>query len=441
MPDFELELSEHIDMLKLARSGRGISRVTLHYRQFDIRRRSSSAPPECLRRCKAIRLRRLGLRHTEAPSLLSMVIIVFCILLQPKAKRRWSELKKVLKDADHIQILQQLFDSNGNPSLILVYFTWLEKDYGVSHSLGQYCRLLNLLANAKLYPKIKRLLNDFVAKKEGHSNSSIFHALSMVDDWFCGNSVLVDMLILAYVKNLKIDLAVKAFKLAGHYGVELSVNSCNPMLAALVDQGTIQVMENVHKVMIRRKVQPDVITFNIVISGLCKAGKLQKARDLMGDMKVWGISPTVVTYNTLINGYWKKGSVGRMYKADALLKEMLSKKICPNEITYNTLIDGFCKDENLPAAKKVFKDMEMQDLKADVVTYSSLISGLWNDQKIHEALDLRDEMLGCGLQPNFVTYSALINSYSKKGMLKEARELSDDAARQGLAPTAVTFGG
>ncbi|GAB4835726.1 hypothetical protein Ancab_000636 [Ancistrocladus abbreviatus] len=365
MPAFEPELSEHIDMLKLARSRRGRSRVTPIYSPYlfcptiDIHRRSSSAPPECLRRCKAIQRWRLGLRHTEAPSLLSMVIIVFCILLQPKAKRRGSELKKVLKDADHIQILQQLFDSNGNPSLILVYFTWLEKDYGVSHSLRQYCRLLHLLANAKLYPKIKRLLNDFVAKKEGHSNSSIFHALSMVDDWFCGNSVLVDMLILAYVKNLKVDLAVEAFKLAGHYGVELSVNSCNPMLASLVDQGKIQVMENVHKVMIRRKVQPDVITFNIVINGLCKAGKLQKARDLMEDMKVWGISPTIVTYNTLINGYWKKGSVGSMYKADALLKEMLSKKICPNEITYNTLIDGFCKDENLPAAMKVFKDMEM----------------------------------------------------------------------------------
>ncbi|GAB4835737.1 hypothetical protein Ancab_000647 [Ancistrocladus abbreviatus] len=398
MPTSELELSDHIDMLKLARSGIRRSRVTTtngvaglncpsirHVCSAHCRhhRRSSSAPPECLRRCKAIRRRRLGLRHTEEPSLLSM----------------WSELKKVQKDADHIQILQQLFDPNGNPSLILVYFTWLEKDYGVSHSLGQYCRLLNLLAKAKLYPKIKRLLNDFVAKKEGRSNSSIFHAISMVDDWFCGNSVLVDMLILAYVENLKVDLAVEAFKLAGHYGVELSVNSCNPMLVAMVDQGKILVMENVHKEMIRRKVLPDVITFNIVINVLCKAGKLQKARDLMEDMKAWGISPTVVTYNTLINGYCKKGSVGRMCKDDALLKEMLSKKICPNEITYNTLINGFCKDKNLPAAMKVFKDMEMHDLKVDVVTYNSLISGLCNDQKIHEALDLQDEMLGCGLQP------------------------------------------
>ncbi|GAB4835687.1 hypothetical protein Ancab_000597 [Ancistrocladus abbreviatus] len=303
----------------------------------------------------------------------SLDAINICTFSEIIAKRRWSELKKVQKDANHIQILQQLFDSNANPSLILVYFTWLEKEYGVSHSLGQYCRLLNLLAKARLYPKIKRLLNDFVAKKEGHSNSSLFHALSMVDDWFRGNSVLVDMLILAYVKNLKVDLAVKAFKLAGHYGVELSVPCWLLWL-------------------------------------------IKKARDLKEDMKVWGISPTVV-------------------------RKCLSKKICPNEITYNTLIDGFYKDENLPAAMKVFKDMEMQDLKADVVTYNSLISGLCNDQKIHEALDLRDEMLGCGLQPNIVTYSALINGYSKKGMLKEARELSDDAARQGLAPTAVTFGG
>ncbi|GAB4835702.1 hypothetical protein Ancab_000612 [Ancistrocladus abbreviatus] len=72
--------------------------VQLHYRQFDIRRQSSSAPPECLRRCKAIRrrrlgLRRLGLRHTEAPSLLSM-IMVFHTAYRIKEKLR--RLKKFL---------------------------------------------------------------------------------------------------------------------------------------------------------------------------------------------------------------------------------------------------------------------------------------------------------------------------------------------------------
>nr|POE64064.1 pentatricopeptide repeat-containing protein [Quercus suber] len=133
----------------------------------------------------------------------------------------------------------------------------------------------------------------------------------------------------------------------------------------LNDVGFIEPRETIWKIKFymgfvswRTKIEPDVITLNDVVNGLCKVGKLNKAGDVIEDMKAWGFSTNVVTYNTLIDGYCKMGRVGKMYKAESILKDMVANHVYPNEVTYNILIDGFCKDENVLATKKVFEEMQ-----------------------------------------------------------------------------------
>jgi pentatricopeptide repeat protein len=77
-----------------------------------------------------------------------------------------------------------------------------------------------------------------------------------------------------------------------------------------VKENKIGEVEYAYKEMIKRRIQPNLYTFNILINGLCRAGKLNKAEDVIEDMKAWGISPNVVTYNTLVDGYCKRGSAG-----------------------------------------------------------------------------------------------------------------------------------
>ncbi|XP_057250348.1 pentatricopeptide repeat-containing protein At1g09820-like [Beta vulgaris subsp. vulgaris] len=181
--------------------------------------------------------------------------------------------------------------------------------------------------------------------------------------------MLVDTLIQTYVMSLKVGLAVEAVGRAWQYGFRLSLLLCNLLLSALVDEGKIKIMEHVYKEMIRRRVHPNLVTFNMVINGFCKVGQLQRASDLLEDIKLWGLSPSFVTYNTLIDGCCKGARVGKMDKVDALLKEMMSMNISPDEITYSTLIDGFCKDQNLLAALKVYKEMHSHGWKPGLITY------------------------------------------------------------------------
>ncbi|KAK9117916.1 hypothetical protein Scep_016009 [Stephania cephalantha] len=361
------------------------------------------------------------------------------------SKQHWRDLRSIVNRTSPEEFLQFLFESEAfDAETTLRYFRWSAKEFDVCYGVEFHCRLLNLLAMAKRYGEIRSLIDWFV-KSRDESVSLVLHSIvstsssSRLKKRVCCD-VIVDMLVLGYVKNSKVDFAVEAFERAGDYRFRLSRFSCNPLLNALVKQSRIENAEAVYKEMIRRRVSPDLITFNIMINGLCKAGRLQKAGDVMEDMKAWGVLPSVVTYNTLIDGYCKSGKAGKLYKADALLKEMISKNVHPNEVTFNIMIDGYCKDRDILSAKRLFKEIkDHPDLAPNVITYNSLINGLCQQGKLDEALSLRDEMLCMNLIPNVATNNALINGFCKKGMVKEARQLFDFIIEQGLSPNVISY--
>ncbi|KAK2435031.1 Pentatricopeptide repeat (PPR) superfamily protein [Trifolium repens] len=374
-------------------------------------------------------------RTIQGPILHSFNIATISELL---SKQHWSMLKSHLRVTKPAIFLDQLLNAGVDSELVFRFFNWSQKEFRFSYGLEENAKVLHFLANSKRYSKVRSFLDSFV-KYEKHTVSSVFHSLLLGGGRSGATALIIDMLLLAYVKNLELHCAYEAFRRAQDYGFKLSLTSCNPLLSALVKENKIGDVEYVYKEMIKRRIQPNLYTFNILINGLCRAGKLNKAEDVIEDMKAWGISPNVVTYNTLVDGYCKRGSAGKMYKAEAIMKEMLANKICPNEVTFNSLIDGFCKDENVLAAKKAFEEMQTQGLKPNVVTYNSLINGLCNNGKLEEAVDLWDKMVDFGLKPNIVTYNALINGFCKKKMMKEATKVFDDITKQELVPNAITF--
>lgn len=55
--------------------------------------------------------------------------------------------------------------------------------------------------------------------------------------------------------------------------------------------------------------EPDVVTYSMVIDGLCKQHELAKAFALCKQMHSSGVIPDIVTYSSLMNGLCKKGSL------------------------------------------------------------------------------------------------------------------------------------
>ena len=159
--------------------------------------------------------------------------------------------------------------------------------------------------------------------------------------------------------------------------------------------------------MISKGHEPNVVTYNTLIDGLCKEGKIDKAVDILHDMISKGHEPNVVTYNILINGLCKKGEID---KAVDILHDMISKECEPNVVTYNTLIDGLCKKRDID-----FDDWYMISNRHEPkdVIYKILVHGLLHEGEIEKAADVLDIMISKGLEPN-----------GQKGEIEEAKSKS-----------------
>lgn len=92
-------------------------------------------------------------------------------------------------------------------------------------------------------------------------------------------------------------------------------------------------------VLVTRGVDPNVITYNSVISAYAKEGNWQGANDVLRRMlQNQNVEPNVTTYNAVINAYANKG---HWQGAEDVLHRMNAHNIQPNMTTYNSLIDAY----------------------------------------------------------------------------------------------------
>ncbi|GFQ05679.1 pentatricopeptide repeat-containing protein at1g62670 mitochondrial [Phtheirospermum japonicum] len=99
----------------------------------------------------------------------------------------------------------------------------------------------------------------------------------------------------------------------------------------------------------------------------------------------------VVTYGIVIDGLCKAGNVA---VAIELLRVMEKRRSCkPDTHIYSMVIDGLCKDRMIDSALKLFDEMSEKDIVPNVVTYSALICGLCNLSRWGEVKMLLEKMI------------------------------------------------
>ncbi|KAF1002474.1 uncharacterized protein LOC141701234 [Apium graveolens] len=165
-------------------------------------------------------------------------------------------------------------------------------------------------------------------------------------------------------------------------------------------------------------VRPDIILHNILIAGLCRVGRQEEGLEMVEQMKLkHGCMPNTATFNSLIDGFCKAGELD---KANELFDQMNMEGILPNIITVNTLVDGFCKHGRVHTAIKFFRQMQVKGLKGNVNTYTSLINAFNNSNNIEKSAELFDEMLDTGCSPDAKVYYTMISGLTNAGRLDDA---------------------
>ncbi|XP_031385336.1 pentatricopeptide repeat-containing protein At2g13420, mitochondrial-like [Punica granatum] len=157
--------------------------------------------------------------------------------------------------------------------------------------------------------------------------------------------------------------------------------------------------------------EPDAKMYTILIYGWCKIGRIDMGERFLNEMIERGIEPHVVTYNVLLNGICRRASLhpdGRF-------------------------------ERTLRAADKVFDEMRYRGIEPDVTSYSIVLHVYSRAHKPELSLDKLKMMRERGICPSVATYTSVVKCLCSCGRIQDAEELLAEMVRSGVSPCAATY--
>ncbi|KAK1434392.1 hypothetical protein QVD17_00132 [Tagetes erecta] len=292
--------------------------------------------------------------------------------------------------------------------------------------------------------------------KEGKTNEAEKLVEMLREDGHVPNVVTFNSMISALCSAGKVLEASRIFR-----DMQVNKELGNEELG-LVRNGMLLEAQAVLNEMAEKGVQPSIVSYNIMMDGLCKnEGKVSEAKELLKKMKERGYALNTVTYNIVIDGLCK---IGQVDKAVATMHELWTQvnadvnydnSCTPDLITYSTIINALCKDGKLDAAKKKFMEMIGRNIYPDSVIYDIFVSTLCKKGRVSSAFRVLKEMekkrhkkslqtynsliLGLGMKSQFFEMYGLMNEMRERGQTDDATKLLDEILNKGVSPNISTF--
>eukprot|EP00960_Hanusia_phi_P047258 758317-Hanusia_phi.AAC.10 len=196
----------------------------------------------------------------------------------------------------------------------------------------------------------------------------------------------------------------------------------------------------------RRKISLSTLPFNACIRALERMGDWREALAILNIMDKDSVQPDIVTYNTILSALRHSPDIQNVFM---MLKRM-KEKLTPDIVSFNTALAACQRRCDWESGVAILEMMREEGIDRDVFTYSTLISLCDRCRKYDDAFVLKEEMDATGVSPNIYTFNALIavckNSLSTSQMSRKrqntltiAQILFAEAKAAGLRPDIVTY--
>ncbi|XP_011015966.1 PREDICTED: pentatricopeptide repeat-containing protein At3g61520, mitochondrial-like [Populus euphratica] len=161
--------------------------------------------------------------------------------------------------------------------------------------------------------------------------------------------------------------------------------------------------------------------------GFCKAGEGQKGKELFDEMNKDGVAPNVVTIGTLVGGMCRTGRVGRVV-------EVRRRGLRGNAVAYSALISAFCNVNNFENATEFFNEMLTSGCSPDAIVYYNMISGFSQDGRMDDGSLVLSKWKEVGFRHDTVCYDVLIGGFCRKIKFNRVFALLKEMDAAGLEP-------
>lgn len=178
------------------------------------------------------------------------------------------------------------------------------------------------------------------------------------------------------------------------------------------------------------QLQPDIITYSIVLKGYAKNNNIEKVLDLY---KFISENPSLqvdeVLFNTILDCFAKNNDERSLTK---FYNDMKNNKITQSVITYGVLLKLYANLGNVQKSNEIFNEMINQGIRPSVITFQIMIR-LYSYQNMpHKAISIFRKMLNMNITPDHILYETIIKVAYNNFFTREAAEFINLAYNQGI---------
>ncbi|KAL6619371.1 hypothetical protein ACP70R_034510 [Stipagrostis hirtigluma subsp. patula] len=179
-------------------------------------------------------------------------------------------------------------------------------------------------------------------------------------------------------------------------------------------------------------VEPNVITWNGLVSGLNRSGRARDAVAALARMHGEGFLPDVTGISCALSAV---GDVDEVSVGEQLHGYAVKAGCRLDACVVTALIDMYGKCGRAEEIVRVFEESSHMD----VASCNALVAGLSRNSQASEALRLFKEFVGRGVELNVVSWTSIVACCVQNGRDLEAVELFREMQAHGIEPNKVTI--
>ncbi|KAG2717726.1 hypothetical protein I3760_03G189600 [Carya illinoinensis] len=222
------------------------------------------------------------------------------------------------------------------------------------------------------------------------------------------------MMIYMYKKAGSYEKARKVFALMTERGVPQSTVTYNSLMSF---ETNYKEVSKIYDQMQRAGLQPDVVSYALLINAYGKARREDEALAVFEEMLDAGVRPTHKAYNIMLDAFAISGMVEQ---ARILFKSMKRDRFTPDLCSYTTMLSAYVNASDMEGAENFFRRLKQDGFEPNVVTYGALIKGYAKINNLEKMMDIYEEMQSRGLKANQTVLTTIMDAYGKNGGFGDA---------------------
>ncbi|RDY13824.1 Pentatricopeptide repeat-containing protein, mitochondrial, partial [Mucuna pruriens] len=272
-----------------------------------------------------------------------------------------------------------------DPFVCLELFHWASQQPRFRHDVSTFHVTIKKLGAANMYQEMDDIVNQLLAVP------------------LIGSEALFNSVIYYFTQARKLTRAVNVFK---HMKSSRNLNCCfrpsirtyNILFAAFLGRGSNTHINHVYmetirclfRQMVNDGIMPDIFSLNSMVKGYVLSNHVNDALRIFHQMGVvYDCQPNALTYDCLIHGLCAQG---RTNNAKELCCEMKDKGFVPSSKSYNSLVNSLALGGEIEEAVNYLWEMTDKQRSADFITYRTVLDEICRRGTIQEGMRFLQEL-------------------------------------------------